>query len=162
MFLHPSTGETKESSLFLYSVCTELSFALNASRFGLLLPCMADGPLTDIHQASTLINRPDASPHNSDLFALPSDTLLEHGDSEPFEGLNGSPLDSDETAFMDLFTESESSQDTAKMVRECLIPTAHLTRNLGCVACNFHTRAFSLNSNISDDTARNVSYKRNS
>lgn len=85
-----------------------------------------------------LITKSDMALHNSDHSALSSDMLLECGAPETLEGLEDSLLDSDETAFMDLFTESESSQDTENAVRGCLLPTTHLIHNLGYVACNFH------------------------
>lgn len=138
-FRSSPTGTTKKSSLFLYSICIELYFVLNASRFDPPLLYLANGPLTNIHQASAFIAKSDVSLHSSDRFALSTDALLGCGDPEPFEGPNNSPLDSDETAFTDLFTETEFSQDTVNVVCGCLIPAAHLTRNLGCVPCNSHT-----------------------
>jgi hypothetical protein len=138
MTFRPSlTRTTKKSSSFLYSAYNGLCFALNGSRFG-SLPCFAYGPLTGIYQASTFIAKSDASLCDSDHFALASDALPEHDGSDTFEGLDGLPLDADEAAFVDLFTESESSQDTENMVCGCPIAAPHLTRNLGCVACNFH------------------------
>jgi hypothetical protein len=101
-----------------------------------------NGPLTGAYQASAFITNSDVSLHDPDHSVLASDTLLERGDSKPFEGADHSPLDSVETTFVDLFTESESTQDTANMVCECLEFAAHLTRNLGYVTCNFHIRFF--------------------
>ncbi|KAF9651367.1 hypothetical protein BDM02DRAFT_3184620 [Thelephora ganbajun] len=63
-------------------------------------------------KASTFINKSDDPLHNSDHYEPSSDVLLEYDGSEPFEDLGDPPLDSDENAFMDLFTESESPQDT--------------------------------------------------
>ena len=107
-----------------------------AERFkvGTPLPYSANLFLTEMHQASALITKPDVSLHNSDHLALSPDSPPEYNDSEHFEGLDHS----DETAFVDLFTESESSQDTANMVCECLLPAPHLTHNSGCVICDFH------------------------
>ena len=39
---------------------------------------------------------------------------------------------------MDLFTESESSQDTEAMVCDLLLFTAHLINDLGYTSCDFH------------------------
>jgi len=69
---------------------------------------------------------------------LSSDTLVEYGDSTPFEDPNEQPLDLFETAFMDLFTESEPSQGTGNVVRNCLLPAARLINDLGHTSCKFH------------------------
>jgi hypothetical protein len=47
------------------------------------------------------------------------------------------PLDLDEPAFMDLFTEFEPPQDAENMVCEHLLPTTHLINDQG-YTCNFH------------------------
>lgn len=88
-------------------------------------------------QAHTFITKSDDPLYSSDHHTLSSDTLLEYDDSM----LHGAPdnlsLDSDEIAFMDLFTKSESSQDTGNMVRGYLLPSAHLTDDVGHSSCNF-------------------------
>lgn len=87
---------------------------------------LAHGPLTNIYQASTFITKSDAPLYDSEYFAQSSDALPEHDGSDLFEGLDDSPVDADETTFMDLFTEPESSKDTEYMVCGCLIPAARL------------------------------------
>lgn len=159
MFQPPPARVMKKSSSLLYSVYIELRFVLNASRSGLPLLCLRNGPLTDIYQTSAFITRSDAdvSLHNSDHFAPSSDMVLEHGDSEPFEGPDDPPLDSDESTFMDLFTESESSLDTANTVCKCLIPASHLIRDLGCSTCYLHICFSCSSQNALDNAARDAS-----
>lgn len=52
--------------------------------------------------------------------------------------LSDPPLDSDEPAFTDLFTEFECSQDAENMVCDHLLPATHLTNDQGYVYCDFH------------------------
>jgi len=102
------------------------------------VPLHTQGMTSDGHcQASTFITKSDHPSQSSDHYT-PSDALLEYDDSEPFEDPGNPPLDPDETAFMDLFIESESSQDIGNMVCDCLLPAAHLTNDLGYTSRNFH------------------------
>jgi len=89
-------------------------------------------------QGSTFITKSDHPSQSSDHYTPSSDALLEYDDSGPFEDPDNPPLDPDETAFMDLFIESEPSQDIGNMVCDCLLPAAHLTNDLGYTSCNFH------------------------
>lgn len=89
----------------------------------------------DIYQTSTFITKSDDRLHSSDNFVLSSD-VPEYNDPKSLEGLDGLPLGFDETAFVDLFTESKSSQDIGNIVCNCLLPVTRLTHNLGRVACN--------------------------
>lgn len=82
----------------------------------------------DAPQTSTFITKSDDPLCNSDHSAPSSDMLLEYDE-------DGSPLDLGETGFMDLFTESESSQDAGNLVCGCLLPAAHLTHDLGDISC---------------------------
>lgn len=75
---------------------------------------------------------------NSDHYTPSSDTLLKYEDLAPLADLNDPPLDLGEPAFMDLFTESEPSQERENVVCDCLLPAAHLTSSLGYTYCNFH------------------------
>ena len=52
--------------------------------------------------------------------------------------LSDPPLDLDEPAFMDLFTEFESSQDAETMVCGHLLPATHLTKDQGYTYCDLH------------------------
>ena len=122
MFRPFLTETTKRSSVFLCNVCTELCFVLTASRFGLPVPYLVNRPLTDAPQTSTFITKSDDPLCNSDHSALSPDTLLKYGDSELCEDEDDSPLDSSGTVFVDLFTESESSQDTENLVCGCFLP----------------------------------------
>lgn len=88
------------------------------------------------YQGSAFITKSDDALYSPDNYIPSSDTLLEYDNSEPFEDLDDAPLDSDEASFMDLFTESESSQDTGNTVCDYLLPAAYLTNDLGCT-CNF-------------------------
>lgn len=115
-FLSFPIGAMKRFSSFLYNVYTEPCFVLNASRFGLPVPLCQSGPLTEIYQTSASIAKSDDSLRGSDHFVLPTNPLPEYEIFKPFELLDDLPLSSDDTAFTDLFTESESSQDSGNMV----------------------------------------------
>ena len=120
-----------------YSVCIELCFVLNASRFWQPVLCPAktsDG----YRQASTFITKSDDPLHNSDHCIPSSDTLFEYASSTPFENLEDPRLDSDETMFTDLFTGSEPSQDIGNMVCDCLLPATYLIIDTECTSCNSH------------------------
>lgn len=73
----------------------------------------------------------------SEDYVTPSGALLEYEDPSPFVDPSDPPLDLDEPAFMDLFTETESFRDTENMVCDYLLPTAHLTNGIGYSYCDF-------------------------
>lgn len=95
--------------------------------------------ISDGHcQASTSITESDDPLYSSDHHMLSSDTLLEQGDSTPSGDPDPEdlPLDSDETTFMDLFT--ETPRDTGNKVCDSILPGDRLIDDLGHTFCNSH------------------------
>ena len=77
-------------------------------------------------QASGFATKSDDPLDSSGHHMLSSNVLLEHNDSTSFEDPDHEPpLDLEETAFMDLFTESEYSQDIGNVVCDRLQPACH-------------------------------------